>query len=464
MSRIVVVCIIGVIAVAVIACVIWFSQPEEKPVVTEAKKDSTAALSEKPGKTSEGTSPTAKKTDISEAAPKTDSEAPIESESEWDDIGPIDPNSPAAPYLEAFKLMDLENYDELMETVWKIMEEGWNEEHPEILKLLEKNREALIKLKAAIDRGDCYFPVPDDADYDFRMPHVMYCKDAGMLLALKARFFEKEGDTENAARNIADGIRFSQDVARGGLLINDLVGISVQRNFLDMIQGEIGKDRPDLHFCSAIERSLYDLEYTQAPVEKGLEVQQVMTKNSLEKLLSLDAKERAKQLPKSLFSDVTSEELKECMSLYARHHEELCSALENGLTAAIRKADELDRRIEANLKELPKLFSFLRSSFPAYLKNKARRKVEYEMARAGVALELYATEKGGYPDSLKELTPKYLPRVPVDTFSGRPMKYTSSKNGYTLYSFGYDMDDDGAKEKAESWSGEGDVVLRKERK
>jgi len=40
---------------------------------------------------------------------------------------------------------------------------------------------------------------------------------------------------------------------------------------------------------------------------------------------------------------------------------------------------------------------------------------------AGIALELYRQERGGYPESLNALVPRYLSEVPVDHITGAPM-------------------------------------------
>lgn len=60
------------------------------------------------------------------------------------------------------------------------------------------------------------------------------------------------------------------------------------------------------------------------------------------------------------------------------------------------------------------------------------------------ALARYRADHRGYPKELKELSPKYLPRVPDDLFSGKPLVYQASDEGYVLYSVGVNgQDDDG---------------------
>jgi hypothetical protein len=61
------------------------------------------------------------------------------------------------------------------------------------------------------------------------------------------------------------------------------------------------------------------------------------------------------------------------------------------------------------------------------------------------ALAIYHREHGRYPARLEELTPKYLPAVPRDLFSGRSLIYRPEQNGYLLYSVGCNGQDDGGR-------------------
>lgn len=66
-----------------------------------------------------------------------------------------------------------------------------------------------------------------------------------------------------------------------------------------------------------------------------------------------------------------------------------------------------------------------------------------EAARLGIALKLYRTLHGAYPDSLHALTPEILDKIPADPFTGRDFIYRKQENGFLLYSIGPDMKDDG---------------------
>jgi hypothetical protein len=63
----------------------------------------------------------------------------------------------------------------------------------------------------------------------------------------------------------------------------------------------------------------------------------------------------------------------------------------------------------------------------------------------GMALELYHREHGKWPESLSELSPKYLPTLPADPITGKPLHYKIVDDRPIVYSVGVDGDDDGGR-------------------
>ena len=68
--------------------------------------------------------------------------------------------------------------------------------------------------------------------------------------------------------------------------------------------------------------------------------------------------------------------------------------------------------------------------------------VSAELNRLGSVLAEYQAAHGEYPESLQELVPEYLSRVPIDNFDGKPLKYYRIEDGFALYSVGPDGSDD----------------------
>jgi hypothetical protein len=66
-------------------------------------------------------------------------------------------------------------------------------------------------------------------------------------------------------------------------------------------------------------------------------------------------------------------------------------------------------------------------------------------ALIGLALELYHRENGKWPKSLSELSPRWLPKVPVDPMTGEPLHCKIIHDRPIVYSVGDDRDDDGGR-------------------
>ena len=74
-----------------------------------------------------------------------------------------------------------------------------------------------------------------------------------------------------------------------------------------------------------------------------------------------------------------------------------------------------------------------------------RAQVDARCAIAACALERYRLRKGGYPESLADLVPEFLPEIVRDPMDGKPMRYARMPGGrFRLWSVGKNgLDDDG---------------------
>ena len=93
-------------------------------------------------------------------------------------------------------------------------------------------------------------------------------------------------------------------------------------------------------------------------------------------------------------------------------------------------------------------FMFVRLLAPAYdtLRNRiATADGERDGVFVGIAFELYHREHGAWPKTLDELSPRWLPSVPVDRITGKPLGYKIVDDRPLVYSVGKDRDDDGGR-------------------
>jgi hypothetical protein len=77
----------------------------------------------------------------------------------------------------------------------------------------------------------------------------------------------------------------------------------------------------------------------------------------------------------------------------------------------------------------------------------AERLALLRVGRVAVAIEQHERDHDEErPATLDALIPTYLPAVPVDPFSGRPLRFLTDSRGYTVYSVGRNRRDDGGRD------------------
>jgi hypothetical protein len=81
----------------------------------------------------------------------------------------------------------------------------------------------------------------------------------------------------------------------------------------------------------------------------------------------------------------------------------------------------------------------------AFMDVEERNAVYQDMLPVVFALAAYRADHGVYPADLTALVPKYLPAIPEDLFSGKPLCYKRQQSGYVLYSVGKNGKDDGGR-------------------
>ncbi len=91
----------------------------------------------------------------------------------------------------------------------------------------------------------------------------------------------------------------------------------------------------------------------------------------------------------------------------------------------------------------------------------ARTQSGLDLAVIACALERHRLEKGRYPETLAALIPTYLPKAPVDVVEGQNLHYAPGREGFTLYSLGWNLTDEGGQVAPKGSENQGDWVWSK---
>lgn len=76
----------------------------------------------------------------------------------------------------------------------------------------------------------------------------------------------------------------------------------------------------------------------------------------------------------------------------------------------------------------------------------ASTQASLRLAATALAIERFRLQQNRLPDTLAELTPRFIDSVPPDPFDGAPLRYRKLPRGYVIYSIGADGHDDGGRE------------------
>jgi hypothetical protein len=122
--------------------------------------------------------------------------------------------------------------------------------------------------------------------------------------------------------------------------------------------------------------------------------------------------------------------------------------------AALQRANDAIR-VEKEHDHFPAYEAQALMVFPAVgstVRKLAAIQVSVDLARVACALERYRLAHGEYPETLDELSPQLIAKVPHDIINGQPLHYRRTDSGqFILYSVGWNETDDG-----------GQVVLTKD--
>jgi hypothetical protein len=110
----------------------------------------------------------------------------------------------------------------------------------------------------------------------------------------------------------------------------------------------------------------------------------------------------------------------------------------------------------AGPEDLPQYARVSRLVLPAYFNATRRRDqavAEVAVAQWGLALHVYRRQTGHYPPSLKAAANTLAWKLPHDPFTGTPLRYRRTSDGYLLYSLGVNGRDDGGEGRASGENG-----------
>lgn len=348
---------------------------------------------------------------------------------------------------------------------------------PPIADWLKKNETSLNLLVVAADKPQFYLPSPSLLDdrremlLHMLLPHATTVRQAAHSLTTRAMWNLGEGRLDQAWRDLHAVFRLARLMAQGHTLVEKLCGINLQRDASRATLALLDDERLRIPLAHKIHRELKKYPDFDGMVDCG---------DHDERILLLDTIVTNSHTGLGLFrllSDVGDPRT---------WHDSLFCSISIDWNPALRNANKwCDRLTTAGRAPTSKersaaLKSFgddvgeseftVRGGFPIFhgwfsqsvrsrwaadgmipmlfpaldllVAIEDRANSELDLLRLAAALAVYRAEKRSYPESLRDLVPSVLTRLPVDRDNQKQFRYRPHGNGYLLYSVGLNGEDD----------------------
>lgn len=316
-------------------------------------------------------------------------------------------------------------------------------------------------VKEGIGKDRFFLPTRHPLDGSFDLSQFT---SLAHLLEIKGRLHVHKREYKEAVETSLDQLRLSADIFNNSSI--PIMGIVCEHGAYRVLESVLAH-LDDEELLQSILKELIDLEEDRAPLRRQFE----LSREKMMKPFSDGAKSALywgelplDPGPGDYFLDAMYRTGQYLISLatiggFERRTDEFYKALmeisEEPYPEVLRQP--LGERIPTDILSgivLPAI----EKSFRSYAWQEATRRAHI----LKVALRLHKLRDGTYPESLDELSVALAEQILMDPLSTNRFIYNRTDDGYLFYSFGLDLDDDGAKPDKSRYDGndDGDIVFK----
>lgn len=338
---------------------------------------------------------------------------------------------------------------------------------------LDGHRELLDQIRAMAAGSGPLYPLDLSQGWAMELPHLAPLRAFSRLLLADALSSGHAGNREGAAADIRAGLQLAARLQGEPLLVSQLVGVAIDNLMIEGVTGAYpeGGIPPALaadiarHFATnGISESIAQSMQTEAGISLDF-FAQIMESGwggdaDFMRIFDSGIADSV-ALPLGswtgyLYTSPLARPWQDLdMQAYAQIMNEFETTLDMPFYEVQDQLDQLQREID----ELPATRVITHNMLPSLLSIHtaiAQAEAQREIFLLGAAVESYANEHGAYPTNLNEVQGLANGASTIDPFTGAPYHYSSSGNGFELYSVGRDLADDGGRNDLH----DGDIVWR----
>ena len=312
---------------------------------------------------------------------------------------------------------------------------------------LKDNAEALKLLHEAGAREGCKFDLDFTKGPGMLLPHLAKMRGGARLLALEAIERAESGKPGEAADAIVAALRLGRALQNEPMLISGLVRIASDGIAIGHAQRWASRARPSPEALRRVEAALLgeaDTKYLAKVMASercfGIDIYQSYV---LEGRGAAELGEAFGGAMPHLLRPVLKPYVKADMIAYVDIMNEFVSAARKPYPECYIRGAQVGKSLE---KRIPGLFPVARMILPAlgriFIEGQ-RHMARVESARTALAALRYRARHARLPARLQDLVPGFIEAVPPDPFTGKPLRYRKTREGFVVYAVGEDGRDDG---------------------
>lgn len=289
--------------------------------------------------------------------------------------------------------------------------------------------------------------------YAMELPHLAQLRSCARLLKIDAAVCAHNGDYKGAVDDIVATMKLGAVVGNEPILISQLVRIAIDGVAYETAQEALPSEglSPDLTRSLIAYVGHQDTRQNFADCYSGeaffgLEAFDQMREGNAQSFISSNGASPTEIMFMNVYGSVLA---RPWLNMDEEAYAETMAEIQEASRLPYYEAALLMEQVNRDIESLPITRVWSRQILPALpraIEAQARDEAMLQLMRVGLSVELYRAENGSYPVSLDALTPTLGGSLPIDPYTGQPLVYRTSGEGFVLYSAGQNRVDDGGQQ------------------
>jgi hypothetical protein len=319
---------------------------------------------------------------------------------------------------------------------------------------LRANKAALQLFTDGAKLEQSRYPVDLTLGVETTFPHLGKLRSAAKMLALSAMLHADANDGPGAANDVLVALAVVRSIEAEPAVVSQQMRAISMATVLTALEQTANRSTLKSEFLAALAARFQRAENWDAGGDgftRGLVAERASCLALLrapQKLIEL-VSAPGFDVPASQRDAIVArlqkkEKLTDEETFLENAYRQLLSARKEPLPARLKLEGMIrEATAEAGRKKLP-IAQWMLSGLAGRPSKEACSLASARLALVAIALEQFrAAHENRYPGALAELTPALLALLPADPFDGQSLRYKTKSSGYTLYSIGPDLKDDG---------------------